>query len=45
MIQGIVTGWETEYKKGIKPANYIGDISGTLGGVPDFGLYPNFGEG
>ena len=45
IIQGILKGWEKEYKKGIKATNYIGDIFGTLGGVPDFGPYPNFGEG
>ena len=33
------------YKQGIKATNYIGDIFGSLGGVPDFGPYPNFGEG
>lgn len=45
IVDGIVKGWNSEYKAGIKPSNYIGDIFGTLGGVPDFGPYPNFGEG
>ena len=33
-----MTGWECTFKEGIKPTNYIGDIWGSLGGHPDFGL-------
>lgn len=45
IVEGIVKDWESTYKGGIKATNYIGDIFGSLGGVPDFGPYPNFGEG
>ncbi|KAI9724176.1 MAG: hypothetical protein M1828_003921 [Chrysothrix sp. TS-e1954] len=38
VIAGIVNGWDKTFKKGIKAPNYIGDIFGTLGGKPDFGL-------
>ena len=37
VVEGIVKGWESEYAKGIKPTNYVGDIFGTLGGTPNFG--------
>jgi purine nucleoside permease len=37
VVQGIIAGWETTFKKGVKPDNYIGDILGSLGGTPDFG--------
>ena len=37
MVEGILTEWESTFKKGIKATNYIGDIFGSLGGVPDFG--------
>lgn len=29
--------WESTFAKGIPATNYIGDIFGSLGGVPDFG--------
>ena len=45
IIEGIVEEWEQTYKKGVIATNYIGDIFGTLGGTPDFGPYPYFGEG
>ncbi|TVY92556.1 Purine nucleoside permease [Lachnellula willkommii] len=45
IIQGIVDGWATEFEQGIAASNYIGDIFGTLGGTPDFGPYPYFGQG
>ena len=45
IVEGIVKEWEQTYRHGVKPTNYIGDIFGTLGGVPDFGPYPNFAEG
>jgi purine nucleoside permease len=37
VVQGILAGWKTTFKHGIDPTNYIGDIFGSLGGVPDFG--------
>lgn len=37
VVEGILNEWESTFKKGIKPTNYIGDIFGSLGGVPDFG--------
>ena len=37
VVEGIVGGWDTTFKKGIVASNYIGDIFGTLGGTPDFG--------
>ncbi|KAG8883406.1 hypothetical protein FRB97_006688 [Tulasnella sp. 331] len=37
VVQDIRQNWSTEYQKGIKPTNYIGDVFGTLGGTPDFG--------
>lgn len=38
VVSGIVDGWQDVFEAGIKPDNYIGDIFGTLGGTPDFGL-------
>jgi purine nucleoside permease len=40
VVMGILDGWESTFKKGVKPSNYIGDIFGTLGGIPDFGPGP-----
>ncbi|KAJ3820578.1 purine nucleoside permease-like protein [Lentinula raphanica] len=37
VVEGIVTGWGETFEKGVKADNYIGDILGSLGGVPDFG--------
>ncbi|KAI1371856.1 putative purine nucleoside permease [Hypoxylon crocopeplum] len=37
IVKGIIAEWDSVYYEGIKPANYIGDIIGTLGGEPDFG--------
>ncbi|KAI4101615.1 MAG: hypothetical protein LQ339_005004 [Xanthoria mediterranea] len=37
IIGGIVGQWEGTFAKGIKPTNYIGDIFGSIGGIPDFG--------
>ncbi|KAG6907756.1 hypothetical protein DXG01_007510 [Tephrocybe rancida] len=42
VVQGITHDWEKTFKNGIKPQNYIGDIFGTLGGVPDFGPGSSF---
>jgi purine nucleoside permease len=41
IVKGILDRWNSQFEKGIKPTNYIGDIFGTLGGAPDFG--PIFG--
>ncbi|UNI24822.1 hypothetical protein JDV02_010538 [Purpureocillium takamizusanense] len=38
IVKGIVNGWNCTFRQGIAPANYIGDIFGSLGGDPDFGL-------
>src|SRR5947209_2551259 len=40
VVEGILKGWDSTFKKGIKPKNYIGDILGTLPQTykPDFGL-------
>ena len=38
VVRGIISGWSCTFRKGIKPTNYIGDIFGSLGGHPDFGL-------
>ncbi|EXJ60885.1 hypothetical protein A1O7_05038 [Cladophialophora yegresii CBS 114405] len=38
VVDGILDGWNSTFSKGIAPKNYIGDIFGTLGGTPDFGL-------
>jgi purine nucleoside permease len=37
VVMGILDGWDSTFKKGVKPTNYIGDIFGSLGGTPDFG--------
>ncbi|KAL8833032.1 MAG: hypothetical protein Q9170_004560, partial [Blastenia crenularia] len=44
VVEGILGQWESTFKKGVKPANYIGDIFGSLGGVPDFGPGSEFGD-
>ena len=38
VVRGIVTDWDTRFQQGVAPDNYIGDIFGSLGGYPDFGL-------
>jgi len=47
VVKGILAEWESRFDAGVAPSNYIGDIFGTLGGVPDFGPYtgPEFGPG
>lgn len=37
VVRGIVTDWRCTYEPGVRPANYVGDIFGSLGGTPDFG--------
>lgn len=44
IARGILQGWECVFKEGIKPNHYIGDILGSLGGTPDFGLGSRTGE-
>ena len=38
IVRGILTGWESTFESGVTASNYIGDIFGSLGGEPDFGL-------
>lgn len=38
VVRGIVSGWNSTFRQGVAPDNYIGDIFGSLGGFPDFGL-------
>lgn len=37
VVEGILNEWDSTFKKGVTPTNYIGDIFGSLGGIPDFG--------
>ncbi|KAI9782807.1 MAG: hypothetical protein M1839_004558 [Geoglossum umbratile] len=37
VVQGVLKEWDTTFRKGVVPENYIGDIFGSLGGQPDFG--------
>ncbi|KAK7994387.1 purine nucleoside permease-domain-containing protein [Apiospora marii] len=37
IVAGILSDWDRVYGPGIPPTNYIGDVFGSLGGVPDFG--------
>ncbi|GLB43406.1 putative purine nucleoside [Lyophyllum shimeji] len=37
VVQGIVEGWDGTFKQGVQPTNYVGDISWSLPGNPDFG--------
>ncbi|KAJ5445801.1 Purine nucleoside permease [Penicillium cf. griseofulvum] len=37
VVEGILDGWDETFAAGVKANNYIGDIFGSLGGVPDFG--------
>ncbi|KAK1216732.1 hypothetical protein PQX77_020619 [Marasmius sp. AFHP31] len=45
VVQGIVKGWDRQFKDGVKVKNYVGDIFGSLGGKPDFGPGNVFGGG
>jgi len=38
VVSGILDGWNSTFANGVNATNYIGDIFGTLGGEPDFGL-------
>ncbi|TVY38522.1 Purine nucleoside permease [Lachnellula occidentalis] len=44
VVDGIVKGWGCTFENGVKADNYIGDIFGTLGGIPDFGPGSDFGD-
>ncbi len=44
VVEGILNEWNTTFEKGVKPPNYIGDIFGSLGGTPDFGLESYFND-
>ncbi|KAK7436887.1 hypothetical protein VKT23_018908 [Stygiomarasmius scandens] len=43
VVKGIVDEWDDQFEAGVKADNYIGDIFGSLGGQPDFGLGSHFG--
>lgn len=36
ILKGILGGWDDIFLNGIEPSNYVGDILGTIGGVPGF---------
>jgi hypothetical protein len=38
VVRGILRDWNCTFLAGIPPSNYIGDVFGSLGGQPDFGL-------
>lgn len=38
IVKGVLGQWNCTFKDGVKPTNYIGDVFGSLGGEPDFGL-------
>lgn len=40
VVEAILNEWDAIFATGVKQSNYIGDIFGTLGGVPDFGPGP-----
>ncbi|KAM0350547.1 hypothetical protein ACHAPU_003030 [Fusarium lateritium] len=44
VIEGILDDWSTKFETGIRPENYIGDIFGSLGGVPGFGDQHKVGQ-
>ncbi|ROW16119.1 hypothetical protein VPNG_01981 [Cytospora leucostoma] len=37
IVKGVLSGWNSTFRDGVKPSNYIGDVFGSLGGEPDFG--------
>ncbi len=37
VVEGILSGWDSTFEKGVPATNYVGDIFGSLGGMPDFG--------
>ncbi|KAL8720094.1 MAG: hypothetical protein Q9225_003001 [Loekoesia sp. 1 TL-2023] len=44
VVMGILGEWEATFKRGVKAGNYVGDIFGSLGGRPDFGLGREFND-
>ena len=44
VVEGILNEWDTTFEKGVKAPNYVGDIFGSLGGTPDFGLETYFND-
>ena len=38
IIKGILAHWADVFQGGIPPSKYTGDLWGSLGGTPDFGL-------
>ncbi|KAL8760787.1 MAG: hypothetical protein Q9184_003046 [Pyrenodesmia sp. 2 TL-2023] len=44
VVQGILAGWESTFRDGVRPDNYVGDILGSLGGEPDFGPGGEFND-
>ena len=44
VVEGILGGWNTTFSKGVKATNYVGDVFGSLGGIPDFGPGSIFGN-
>ncbi|KAH6653807.1 putative purine nucleoside permease [Truncatella angustata] len=45
IVKGILLSWNCTFAAGIKPTNYVGDIFGSLGGEPDFGMGSVFSNG
>ncbi|KAK8064570.1 purine nucleoside permease [Apiospora phragmitis] len=43
IVAGILSDWDGVYGPGIPPANYVGDVFGSLGGTPTFGPGSVFG--
>ncbi|KAK8121873.1 hypothetical protein PG984_010543 [Apiospora sp. TS-2023a] len=43
IVAGILADWDRTYGPGIPPTNYIGDVFGSLGGMPNFGPGSLFG--
>lgn len=43
IVKGILAGWESTFKAGVKTATYMGDIFGSLGGEPSFGPGSSYG--
>lgn len=44
VVEGILGDWNSTFAQGVNATNYLGDIFGTLGGVPDFGPGSQFSE-
>lgn len=43
IVAGILSDWDRVYGPGLPPTNYVGDVFGSLGGVPNFGPGSVFG--